>query len=63
MLSSTSLDMNRPMVKPSYGRMAKRIDRSKSSYIKIINNIFDEMKYLVNETENVVIDLAEFGKF
>ena len=51
------------VVKPSYGHMAKSIGRSKKSYIKIMNNIFDEIKHTIDGKENVMIDLADFGKF
>ena len=43
--------------------MARSIGRSKKAYIKIVHNILDEIKHLVMETENVTIDLSEFGIF
>ena len=52
----------RPTVKPSYGSLAKSIGRIEQANIKIVNNVLEEIKHLLNETENVVIDLAEFGK-
>ena len=53
----------RRVVRPSYRRMAKIIKITKSMYTKIMNNIFEEIKNLINETENVTIDLGKFGKF
>ena len=52
----------RPTVKPSYGRIAKSVGQTKQANINIVNNVLEEIEHRLNETENVVIDLAEFGK-
>ena len=43
--------------------MTRSIDRSRIVYTKIVHNILDESKHPLMETENVTIDLSDFGIF
>lgn len=52
-----------PFIKPQYPTMAKAANMEKNAFHNSLNNIFTLIGELLSESENVEIDLNEYGKF
>ena len=52
-----------PFIKPQYPAMAKAANMEKNAFHNSLNNIFTLIGELLSESDNVEIDLNEYGKF
>ena len=60
--ASSNIVLN-PLIKPMFAQMSKSANMEKGAFHQTLLHIFQLIGELLQESNNVEIDLAEFGKF